>query len=122
MCCLDGENLVGSRKKKATNKLVNVNCLPEGGRVLLLSDLRRSGRLAAYCGLFPVGDPRKRFPDDASLRLSAILEHHSRGDGICLQRQPRCQNREGKIEKLTPAIKFLPCESFFKAAGLGRDA
>ena len=120
-CCLDGENLVGSRKKRATNKLVNANCLPEGSRVLLLSALRRSGRLAAYCGLFPVGGPRKRFPDDASLRLS-FWNITQEATGFCLQRQPRCQNREGKIEKLTPAIKFLPCESFFKAAGLGRDA
>ena len=34
LCCLDGENLVGSRKKMSCNKLVNANCLPEGGGVL----------------------------------------------------------------------------------------
>ena len=82
LCCLDGENLVGSHKKRVTNTLVNTNCLPEGGGVLLPSALRCGGRLAACCCVFPVGDPRKRFPDDASLRLSAILEHHSRGHRI----------------------------------------
>ena len=32
-----------------------------------------------------------------------ILEHHSEAIGFCLQRQLRCQNREGKIEKLALA-------------------
>ena len=63
-------------------QLVNANCLPKGGGVLLPSALRRGGHLVACCSVFPVGDPRKRFSDDASLRLSAILEDHSRGDRI----------------------------------------
>ena len=69
LCCLDGENLVGSCKKRTPNKLVNANCLPEGGGVLLPSALCRGGHIAACCCVFPVGDPRKRFPDDASLHL-----------------------------------------------------
>ena len=121
MCCLDGENLVGSRKKKATNKLVNANCLPEGGRprVLLLSDLRRSGRLAAYCGLLPVGDPRKRFPDDASLRLSAILEHHSRGDGILPPKATKVSESQGENRKINTSNKISSLRVIFQSGWPG---
>ncbi len=95
---------------------MNANCLPEGGGVLIPSAFHRGGRLAACCGVFPVGEPRKRFPDEASLRLSANLEHHSRGDRILPPKATKVS------EKLTPAVNFLAFESFFKAAGLGRNA
>ena len=89
--------------------------------VFLPSGLRRGGRLAACCCVFPVGVPRKRFPDDASLRLTAILEHHSRGDGILPPKATKVSESQREIVNLTPAVNFLACESFLKVADLGQD-
>ena len=98
------------------------NCLPEGGRVLLLSALRRSGHLAAYCGLFPVGDPRKRFPDDVSLCLSAILEHHSRGDGILPPKATKVSESRGENRKINTSNKISSLRVIFRSGWSGRDA
>ncbi len=119
LCCLDGENLVGSHKNELQTKqqmpIVSPRVVGYFYSLLFV--------VVGVHGVFHVGDPCKRFPDNASSRFQpSCLEHHSEVTGFCLQRQPMCQNRERKIENLTPAIKVLPCESFFEAAGLGRDA
>ena len=100
LCCLDGENLVGSRKKMSYKQTSECQLSPRGRWGALPSALRRGGHLEAYCGLFPVGDPRKRFPDDASLRLSAILEHHSRGDGILPPKATKMSESRGENRKI----------------------
>ena len=119
LCCRESKNLVGSHKTRATNTLVNANCLPEGGGVFLPSALRRSGRLAAYCGLFPVGDPRKRFSNDASLRLSAILEHHSRGHRILPPKATKVSESRGENSEFNTSSKFACLRIIFQSGWLG---
>ena len=119
LCCLDSENLVGSRKTRATNTLVNANCLPEGGGVLLPSAFRCGGRLAACCCVFPVGDPRKRFPDDASLRFSAILENHSRGHRILPPKATKVSESRGENSEFNTSSKFACLRVIFQSGWLG---
>ena len=73
---------------------------PRAVGVLLPTAFRRGGRLVACCCVFPVGDPRKRFPDDTSLRLSAILEHHSRGDRILPPKATKVSESRGENRKI----------------------
>ena len=97
------------------------NCLPEGGGVLSPSALRRGGRLVACCCVFPVGDPHKRFPDDTLLRLSAILEHHSRGDRILPPKATTLSDSRGGNSEFNTSSKFLACDRvIFQATGLGQ--
>ena len=119
LCCLDSENSVGSRKTRATNTLVIANCLPEGSGVLLPSALRRGGCLAACCCVFTVGDPRKHFPDDASLRLSAILEHHSRGDRILPPKATKVSQSRGENNEFNTSSKFACLRVIFQSGWLG---
>ena len=71
--------------------------------VLDLSGLvHETRRLAACCCVFPVGD--KRFPDEASLRLSVILEHHSRDDRILPPKATKVSESRGKNREINSAV------------------